>query len=192
MSIAVRCEPWSGPLREVAYRWDEDTDILSASLSPIDVARPDAPVSSDPVPAGGVWGAASLSADAAGRSTTIEIEGSDGSWLILDLTEERINGVEVAVWPEVRKRSALAPPAGVEPRVVFAARRSPPQSLATEVDTRISAESDAAERTIHFRLGVGRATRTVGLARDLLLDLDARERIVGVWLLNVPPVEGSA
>ncbi len=36
-------------------------------------------------------------------------KGSDGSWLILDLNGGSVHGVEVAVWPEVRKRSAARP-----------------------------------------------------------------------------------
>jgi hypothetical protein len=58
---------------------------------------------------------------------------------------------------------------------------------AVEVDTPVAAESDDAERTIHFRLGPGRQVRTVRIARDMLLDIDARDRLAGVWLLQVPP-----
>ena len=58
---------------------------------------------------------------------------------------------------------------------------------AVEVDTPVAAESDHAERTIHFRLGHGREVRTVRIARDMLLDIDSRDRLAGVWLLDVPP-----
>ena len=63
------------------YRWDVDTDILLARL---DVADGDA-----------------------GRSGSVELEGTDGAWLILDVVHGRIRGVEVAVWPEVHKRATL-------------------------------------------------------------------------------------
>ena len=56
---------------------------------------------------------------------------------------------------------------------------------------RSAAESDRAERTIHFRVGPRRPARAVRIARDVLLDVDARERIAGVWLLNVPPFPGA-
>ena len=61
------------------------------------------------------------------------------------------------------------------------------QVTAVEIDTPVSAESDRAERTLHFRLGTGRQVRTVRVARELLLDLDSRDRLAGVWLLDVPP-----
>lgn len=60
--------------------------------------------------------------------------------------------------------------------------------LSVEVDTRLAAEADKAERTIHFRLGVMRDTRTVRIARHILLDIDRRDRIAGLWLLDVPPI----
>ena len=47
-------------------------------------------------------------------SGSVGLEGADGSWLILDVAAGRINGVEVAVWPDVRKLPALAPPTNVE------------------------------------------------------------------------------
>jgi hypothetical protein len=56
-----------------------------------------------------------------------------------------------------------------------------------EVETRLTAESDVAEKTIHFRIGGARVTRAVRLAHELLLDIDEREQIAGVWFLNVPP-----
>ena len=60
MNIAVRVEPVHGSPSEVDYRWDADTDILTASLRSRAVGE--------------------------GASGSVEIEGSDGSWLILDLS----------------------------------------------------------------------------------------------------------
>ena len=56
-----------------------------------------------------------------------------------------------------------------------------------EMNTALAAEADDAERTIHFRLGPSRQTKTVRIARDILIDVDGRDRIAGVWLLGVPP-----
>ena len=92
MKIAVQHQPATGLQQEVEYRWDPDTDILSAQLSP--------PASGD------------------GMSGSVGLEGSDGSWLILDVGSGRIN---------------------------------------------------------------------VRIARDLLLDIDEKGHISGLWLLNVPP-----
>src|SRR5205807_2703496 len=121
-------------------------------------------------------------------SGSVELEGTDGSWVILDVAAGHINGVEIAVWPDVRKLAVLTPPANVEDaRVLVPSRRSQPTVAAVEIDTRVFAETDRAERTFHFRLGKLRGSRTVRIARDLLLDVDERSNISGLWLLNVPP-----
>jgi hypothetical protein len=125
-------------------------------------------------------------------SGSVELEGSDGSWLILDVASGRINGVEVAVWPTVRKLHALTPPEGAEDaRVVVPQRTSQPGVANVEVQAALIAESDAAERVIHFRLGRTRDSRVVRVGRDLLLDVDRESRIAGLWLLNVPPFPGE-
>jgi hypothetical protein len=160
VSVPVRIEPLQGTPSDVEYRWDTDTDILTANLRARAVSE--------------------------GASGSVEIEGSDGSWLILDLTGGAVHGVEVAVWPEVRKRSALAPPSEVtEGRIVFGSSGNGVTSI--EMNTALAAEADETERTIHFRVGALRQAKTVRIARDILIDVDGRDRIAGVWLLSVPP-----
>jgi hypothetical protein len=162
VNIPVQLEPAAGKPATVDYRWDADTDILTAHLR--------------------TKGAAN------GPSGSVDVEGSDGSWLIFDVSGGRIRGVEVAVWPPVRKRSDLAPPGDVEDaQVTLGAVNDGNAVSALEVDTALDAESDREERTIHFRLGPGRTTRTVRIARQILLDIDGRDRLAGVWLLEVPP-----
>ena len=162
MNVAVQLEAQPAFPAEVQYTWDADTDILSARVLP--AAKGD------------------------GMSGSVGVEGSDGSWLILDVAAGRINGVEVAVWPDVRRLRALSLPALVEDlRVVVPSRRSQPEIASLETKTHLIAEADPAQRNIHFRLGKPRATRTIRLARDLLLDVDEKSHISGVWLLNVPP-----
>lgn len=161
MGIAVRVEPVDGTPSDVEYRWDADTDILTANLR----AR----------------------AAGEGASGSVEIEGSDGSWLILDLTGGSIHGVEVAVWPEVRKRSALTPPTELTDGRIMVSEAGGNGIASIEMNTALAAEADEAERTIHFRLGPSRQTRTVRIARDILIDVDGKDRLAGVWLLGVPP-----
>jgi len=151
-----------GTPEDVDYTWDADTDILSAV-----VRAPDPPERP--------------------RATALELEGADGSWLILDVRGGRIRGVEIAVWPDVSKRSDLAPPSEVLDGNVIVGAVERGKRLAVEVNTRLAAEADRAERTIHFRLGAHRETRTVRIARDLLVDIDRRDRMAGLWLLDVPP-----
>jgi hypothetical protein len=163
VKIAVERQPEGHAPPEVEYRWDADTDILSAQLSPRAVGD--------------------------GISGSVGLEGTDGSWLILDVAAGRINGVEVAVWPDVRKLPVLNPPGQVEDaHVVVPPRPSKNDDIASlEMDTRVIAEADHDERTFHFRLGKPRNARTVRLARNLLVDVDDKSRISGLWLLNVPP-----
>ena len=162
MDIVVRVEPTGAALPGVEYRWDADTDILTATVRPLPEAK--------------------------GMSGSVEIEGQDGSWLILDVRAGSIVGVEVAVWPKVRTVAALTLPANVSSALVtIPSRSSQPGIAALEVETRLAADANASESTIHFRIGGGRPARTVRVAEDLIVDLDDRERMTGVWLLNVPP-----
>ena len=162
MKIPIQVEPNAGGAAIVEYRWDPDTEILSAQLNPRLAGT--------------------------GLSGSVELEGSDGSWLILDVSDGRINGVEVAVWPDVHMRNGLAIPGKVEDGQVAVPARKAESGLASlEVETLVHAESDADERLFHFRLGKPRPTRTIRFARDLMLDVDAAGHLAGLWLLNVPP-----
>ncbi len=162
MEIAVRVEAGAAELSAVEYRWDADTDILTATLR------------------GGAKGE--------GMSGSVGVEGSDGSWLMFDVSGGRITGVEVAVWPDVRKVGALVPPADAEPALVtIPSRESQPGIASVEVETHVVADADAAERTIHFRFGAARPVRAVRVAQDIIFDVDDAQHIAGIWLLNVPP-----
>jgi hypothetical protein len=177
MRLPVQVEPDGGMPPDVDYRWDADTDILSARLRftgellstiPFE-ANADLPLSG-----------------------AVELEGRDGSWIVLDVEAGHLAGVEVAVWPNVRRLAGLVPPAVVEDariRVTGRKRRGPRRASGEhEVTTHLTAEADFAERTIHFRLGRPREFRSVRFGRDLLVDIDAQGHLAGLWLLNVPPV----
>ena len=167
MKIAVQIEPLNRTPADVDYRWDADTDILTANLKSGAVGE--------------------------GLNGSVELTGSDGSWLILDVAAGAINGVEVAVWPDVRKLRSLVPPPEAESVRVIVSPRKPRSGVASiEVDTSLLAESDQSERTIHFRVGVHKPHRTVRIARDILVDLDDAGTLAGLWLLNVPPFPADA
>ena len=162
MSLALQIQPGTGAPSPVEYRWDTDTDILTANVCSVRRGE--------------------------GMSGTVGLEGADGAWLNLDVTGGRINGIEVAVWPDVRTVAALAPPERVEDaEVIIPARHARPELASIEVDTPLEAVADQSERIIHFTLGGARAARTLRLASDILLDVDQRGEIAGLWLLNVPP-----
>lgn len=162
MNIAVQLEPRADKTPKVKYTWDSDTEILSAHLRP--------------------------GSESSGLSGSVGLEGEDGSWVILDVNGGRINAVEVAVWPEVLQRSSLAIPTKVEDAsVLIPAARSSREIRSVEVPTNLTAESDLAKKTFHFRLGNASRTRAIRLATDILLDVDTQNRVAGLWLLNVPP-----
>jgi len=162
MKIPIQVEPTSSAAPTVEYRWDPDTEILSAQLLPRSEGK--------------------------GMSGSVELEGSDGSWLILDVAGGRINGIEVAVWPEVQIRNALKPTGTLEDgHIVVPSRKSQPDLASLEVETPLIAESDETERIFHFTLGRPKKARTIRCANDVLVELDASSHLVGLWLLNVPP-----
>ena len=161
-SVGVAVEPAAdGPPSTVRYQWDADTEILAASI----VDRR--------------GGGAS--------ATSLELEGKDGSWLTIELRAGRFCGLEVAVWPPVRLRSAVAPPRATEPgHVSVPALAALGGTTDVEVDTLLVVEADRRRRTYHFRLGRSRPTRAVRVGRDILLDVDEDGDLAGLWLLNVP------
>jgi len=165
--IAVQLEPRTDKAPKVKYTWDSDTEILSAHLRP--------------------------GSDGSGLSGSVGLEGTDGSWVILDLNGGRINAVEVAVWPEVQQRPVLETPTKVEDAaVLIPAARSSREIRSVEVATALVAEANATKSTYHFRLGKSSKTRAIRLATDILLDVDAQNRVTGLWLLNVPPCPSPA
>ncbi len=162
VNVAVQVEPSDGAPAEVEYRWETETDILRAELR--------------------------NGAHGRGMSGSVELSGSDGSWVVLEVKAGSIAGVEVAVWPDVRKVPTLTPPPEIEDaRVLVPERRSQPGIALLHVDARLLAEADEAERTIHFTLGGINLGRTVRIARDVLIDINEQSLVVGLWLLNVPP-----
>jgi hypothetical protein len=165
MALEVRVEGIdAAELPAVEYRWDADTDILSVTLRAAGVAE--------------------------GLSGSVDLQGEDGAWLLFEVSAGRLASVEVAVWPDVRTVEPLTPPAiagAARLRVPSHGATNGPGTTALEVETPISAVADKAERTIHFRIGPTRPSRALQVARDLLVELDQRSRVSGLWFLNVPP-----
>jgi hypothetical protein len=161
MTIPLQLKPISGTPPAVLYRWDTDTDIFTATLSQAE-------------PAGGLSGA-------------VELEGTDGTWLVLELRGGRLTGVEIALWPDVHRNSALAAPPPVECAEVVVPTASAPGPASLEVEAPIRAEADDSEQLVHFRIGDRREARSVRVGGDLLVDVDRQGCLAGLWFLNVPP-----
>lgn len=161
MTIAVELQPISGTPPAVHYQWDRDTDIFTATLSS---------PSREPAPSGAV-----------------EIEGTDGTWLVLELRGGHLVGVEVALWPDVHRNSTLAPPRNAESAAVVVPMRASQGAATVEIEAPVRAEADDAEQLVHFRIGERRDVHSVRVGSDLMLDLDREGRLAGLWFLNVPP-----
>jgi hypothetical protein len=155
----------------VTYRWDPETDILAVACK------------------GGPKGN--------GMNGTVDLEGGDGSFVIIDVAGGALRGLDVVTWPEdVRSVASLAPPdATKEGQVTFPSRRSQPGVAAVELDTALTVEKNPAESVFHIRVGRQRPATIVRVADHLLVEIDKQSRIAGLWLLEVPPfpnVEATA
>jgi len=163
MGLGGRVVERSGRVPHIAYRWDTETDILTGAIK------------------GG-------SKKAAGLTGSVELEGSDGSFILLDVVGGAIHGVEVVVWPDVRTSASLTPPPRVsDGDVQLPTRRSQPSVAAVEVDTALSIETNPSESVFHVRLGPSRPAVVVRVADSLLVEVDEQEELAGIWLLDVPP-----
>jgi hypothetical protein len=165
MRIPVQLEAATQSPSDVRYNWDIRTDILSAQVAPDALAE------------------LTISSCA-----SVGLEGRDGSWLILEVAAGQIAGVEVAVWPKIRRLPEVEAPKDVgDARALVPKLCARAGTGSVHMGARVRAEADPSERNFHFRLGSRQANRTVRIARDLLLDVDEESHITGLWLLNVPP-----
>ncbi|OLC87647.1 MAG: hypothetical protein AUG85_05805 [Gemmatimonadetes bacterium 13_1_20CM_4_66_11] len=171
MHFEARIEPLTGKLPKVSYRWDPETDILTVACKG--------------VPKGN------------GMNGTVDLEGGDGSFVVIDVAGGAMRGVDVVTWPDdVRTIASLKPPeASKEGQVTFPGRRSQPGIAAVEVDTALTVDKDQAESVFHIRVGRQRPATIVRVADHMLVEIDKQSRIAGLWLLHVPPfpnVEATA
>src|SRR5437016_10799424 len=121
MNFEARIEPLDGKLPKVSYHWDPETDILSVACK-----------------GGG---------KASGLNGTVDLEGNDGSFVVIDVAGGCLRGVDVVTWPEdIRTLDTLAvPEPNKEGSVIFPSRRSQPGVAAVEVDTALTVEKNQQE-----------------------------------------------
>jgi hypothetical protein len=164
MSYDTRIEPLSGKLPKVSYRWDTETDILSVACK-------------------------GVVATSTGLNGTVDLEGADGSFVVIDVADGSLRGVDVVSWPDdVRTVAGLEAPANSkEGNIVFPSRRSQSGIAAVEVDTALIVEKNGTESVFHLRLGRARAVTVVRVADRLLVEVDKQTRLAGLWFLDVPP-----
>ena len=167
----ARIEPLDGKLPKVTYHWDPETDILSVACK-------------------GTGKATSFNG-------TVDLEGNDGSFVVIDVASGCLRGVDVVTWPDdIRTHEQLAAPAAAkDARVVFPPRKAQPVVAAVEVDTPLTVEKNQAESVLHIRVGRQRPATVVRVADRLLVEVDKNSRLAGLWFLDVPPfpnVEATA
>src|SRR5438445_3371205 len=171
MQFEARIEPLTGKLPKVSYRWDPETDILSVACKG--------------------------TGKATGLNGTVDLEGGDGSFVVIDVAGGCIHGVDIVTWPDdIRTRDDIAiPEPAKDGRVVFPGRKSQPRVAAVEVDTALTVEKNQSESVLHIRVGRQRVATVVPLADLLPVLADQNSRLAGLWFLDVPPfpnVEATA
>jgi uncharacterized protein YuzE len=162
MALTVREEPLQGGLPNIAFAWDPETEILAGRFAPSSAGR--------------------------GLTGSVGYEGGDGTFLLMEVEQGTVCGIEVVVWPDVAVAPDLVPPADPpQGTVVVPARPSQPGIGSVEIDAALSAEGSPNASVIRLRLGPRRPTHVVRIADTLCVEVDDNREIAGFWLLNVPP-----
>ena len=163
MGLGARIVEKKGRAPHISWRWDPETDILTGALR------------------------RSSTKGALGLNGSVELEGGDGSFVLLDVAGGTIRGVEVVVWPDVRTVPGLAAPADARHGdVELPGRRSQPSVAAVEVDAALTIDTNANESVFHVRVGAARPVTPVQVADGLLVEVDEHEELAGLWLTEVP------
>jgi hypothetical protein len=170
MALGARIVTRTGKAPKTTYRWDAETDILTGAVK--GGTRP---------------------TDAAALTGSVELEGADGSFILLDVAEGVIRGVEVVVWPDVRTVGGLAAPTEtVSAEVVLPGRPSTDAVAAVEVDTPLTIDTNPAESVFRVRVGPARHVTAALVAEGLVVEVDDHAEIAGLWLTGVPPFPADA
>lgn len=168
MGLGARVVERNGNLPRTTYKWDMETDILACEVK------------------GG-------SSESGGLTGSVELEGNDGSFILLDVHNGAIRGVEVVVWPDVRTVATLqVPPDVKDADVTLPTRRSQPSVAAVEVDAAITIETNTAESVYHVRVGAARRLDVIRVADGLLVEVDDKNELAGLWLTGVPVFPAEA
>lgn len=164
MGLGARVVERKGKPPRVTYKWDAETDILTGAVKGTAQEKPD------------------------GLTGSVELEGSDGSFILLDVSGGAIRGVEVVVWPDVRTVHTLQAPASQnDSDVMLPTRKSQPSVAAVEVDTPLTIETNPTESVFRVRIGPSRKVDVINVAEGLLIELDEKQELAGLWLVGVPP-----
>lgn len=162
MRLTTTSRPGNVP--ELTYGWNAETRILAGRF---------------PVP------------EQRGFTGMVEVTGDDGAIVVLDVRGGLLAGFEIVVWPGAELHPQLDPP-DAEAALVGVVSHPEGVAGALELETVIEADATPDRSTIHVLVGGEDAVRAVRVARDLIVELDASDRLAGLWLTNVPPAPGAA
>ncbi len=163
-SVTARLEAVRGAVPRMPFRWDPETEILSGRFPP--------PIGT-------------------GFTGSIEFEGTEGAFVLLDVEGGTVCGVEIVVWPEVEEQRLTPPDDAQAARLVLPVPPAASGVGAIEVETEVECFGAADERTFHFLFGEDRDVDVVRVADELLVEVDDNGVIAGLWLLNVPSFPGA-
>lgn len=162
MALEIHVLADAGPVPELRWHWDAETDILSGS---IEVAVP-----------------------TTGYTGTVELNDDEGSIALLDVAGGRLIGLDIVMWPDIMTLPGLAAPVEAPAgHVVIPSRTARRGVTALEFDTTLTVCADPAERTFHLRVGTRRPVEPVRIADRFVAEVDAAQRLAGFWLEDVPP-----
>jgi hypothetical protein len=159
MPVRVTVDRADGPLPAFDFHWDTETEILA--------------------------GRHSAPARKGASAVAWELEGQDGAVVVLETVDGVLCGVEVVVWPDVERAARLASPHDAVPGRVRLVPPAGASGAVVEVETRITAAALPSEVLIHLSLGAPRA-RSVQIASNVVVDLDAEDGLAGLWLQDLP------
>ena len=163
MSLELHVLPLNGPLPSMTWRWDAETDILSGGFV-VDLMG-------------------------TGYTGTVELDDEDGSIIVLDIAGGALCGLDIVVCPDITVLPGLAVPAEARNGRLVASSRAPQHDVtAMEYDTTLAIVADPDERTWHLRIGTRRPVEPIRIADRFVIELDATQRLAGLWLEQVPPM----
>src|SRR3989442_2013920 len=99
---------------------------------------------------------------------TVDLEGGDGSFVVIDVAGGALRGVDVVTWPDdVRTVASLVPPEPTkEGSGTFPNRRSQPGVAGVEVDTPLTVAKHQSESVVHIPVRRPRPTSSVQVAHN--------------------------
>jgi hypothetical protein len=162
VTISIQVLPLEGELPQAQFQWDFKTEILVSTISHRE---------SDEL-----------------VSRTLQLGGSHGSYVSLNLEDGFLAGIEVVVWPQGDVVDQLNLPIAERSgrlRVDLGGYGNPPGVI--ELDTPLSCTRTSDESRVHLAFGRHDSIEVVSLAENLWAEIDDKGLLAGLWLADVPP-----